>query len=277
MKRAFSETKVEAWQEFLEISSPFGFKWFFRGQSMDYPLATSIERACIDNNILLKDAPGIEKQLIRDFSRRYDGDDRHEVLSDKLYCLALMQHHGAPTRLLDVTYSNFVAAFFAIEHSKPDKECIIWCIRGDWLFEQCRTIIPDIDLRDVDDKRNNETFEDAFIEKCKKFVYPENPLYLNRRLTIQQGAFLCPGDISLPFVKNLKAMDGWREKSNIVKLRLLLNSNFKRDAINDLNRMNISRATLFPGLDGFAQSFWQRFGLYKKLADLKMGNPLDHK
>jgi hypothetical protein len=35
------------------------------------------------------------------------------------------------------------------------------------------------------------------------FVIPVNPFMLNERLVIQQGLFLCAGDISIPFEDNL--------------------------------------------------------------------------
>ena len=37
------------------------------------------------------------------------------ALDDELRCLAMMQHHGAATRLLDFSKSPFVAAFFACD------------------------------------------------------------------------------------------------------------------------------------------------------------------
>jgi hypothetical protein len=63
---------------------------------------------------------------------------------------------------------------------------------------------------------------------------------------------MCPGDVTLPFEENLCFLSGWKDKKNIRKI--IIPEQLRRKALDKLSDMNISRATLFPGLDGFARS-----------------------
>src|SRR3989304_1877564 len=45
----------------------------------------------------------------------------------------IMQHYGAPTRLLDFTYSVYVAAYFAVEEAEDD--CVVWAVDGPWVLQ----------------------------------------------------------------------------------------------------------------------------------------------
>jgi len=80
-----------------------------------WELETTLERYCKLAKYDLPDAPGIEAEMIRSFQRLYFGEDRNDVLTDKLYCISLMRHYGAPCRLLDFTYSKDIAIYFGIE------------------------------------------------------------------------------------------------------------------------------------------------------------------
>jgi hypothetical protein len=112
-------------------------RWAFRGQGTDRVLAASIERVAI--------RPGVaEDYVMREFRRRahqYVADVPRD--DDDLEWLAFMQHHGAPTRLLDWTRSAHVAAFFAAQSSnsgnsfittrpeQPVQPFVIWAVDAD--------------------------------------------------------------------------------------------------------------------------------------------------
>lgn len=287
-KKNFSEFAVSNWEELLKLLSEMredNGKWIYRGQTSDWELKTNLERAQGDFGMESKDAPQIEYQLIREFRRCYAGTDRHIVMENTLYCLALMQHHGAPTRLLDCTYSPFVAAYFALERKPQQVESIepasvIWCFNQKWLDDEAIKTVkgnkkkllkkrPDSDKARNDDRDN---FIPLYMPEPKyglpqKFVSPENPILLNKRLIVQKGIFLCPGKVSDSFETNLKALSGWERMDSIQKLRLEFATDPEKryEALNYFHDMNVNSATLFSGLDGFARSLQPRLLYFKGL------------
>lgn len=98
------------------------------------------------------------------------------------------------------------------------------------------------------------------------FVNVENPLLLHRRLHLQQGVFLCPGNINKSFMDNLLSPYNQKTK-DICKINLTIKPIDLRNAFEKYYRMNITRESLFPGLDGFAKSMQYQFWLYRKLDD----------
>ncbi|MEO7650617.1 MAG: FRG domain-containing protein, partial [Bryobacteraceae bacterium] len=94
-------------------------RWIFRGQSNStWGLTTSMERLRFRYSSTSNKALSGEKAealLLREFKRHYHRyTDPTPDLRDDLEWLAIMQHHGAPTRLLDWTFSEYIALFFAI-------------------------------------------------------------------------------------------------------------------------------------------------------------------
>ena len=85
-------------------------------------------------------------------------------------------------------------------------------------------------------------------------------------MVAQQGVFLCPGDVRASFDENLKNMDGWHLSSNILKIRLELDTRSFQEFTHFLGRMNINAAVLFPGLDGFARSLHEQMFHYAEMA-----------
>jgi hypothetical protein len=273
----FAEKKVTSTEGLFKQLEGFGDGWVYRGQYYDTHLETSFERACLNTSLSLElDAAKIEGEMIREFKRWYLGEDRSEVVKNTLYCLSLMRHYGSPTRLLDVTYSSFVAAYFALEsanrHRNPSgtRSCAVWCININWLTKEARNIAGDriVDSRGSDEERSDDSiFNTLYMRGNYKLVLAENPLRLHQRLYVQQGIFLCPGDVSVTFEENLRAMKDWENPQNIVKVTCETTSKDITEGLARLWRMNISRASLFPGLDGYAQSLEFRLPFFRKLYD----------
>jgi len=92
----------------------------YRGlASKDWSLETSLKR--------LSPAPaGVEVPLLRNFTKYAKPGEIPS--SHLLFKLAVAQHHGLPTRLMDWTVSPKVAAHFAtFEVERYDKDGVIWC------------------------------------------------------------------------------------------------------------------------------------------------------
>ena len=242
--------------------------WIFRGQSdSSWSLMTSLERWITDNSKLstgvMNDKEFIEKVFLSEFrngAHRYLKSSLH-LPQDTLEWLALMQHHGTPTRLLDFTRSPYVASFFAFEYpGEPTKNCAVWAINEMW----CQTSAVSIINKAHEDDKNFEKlheyvqlseerhFKKVFLKdpKIPPMVFPICSKRKNERLTVQQGLFLCPGGANESFEEQLENLEG--AYSNAKKI--IFSNKFRKKVIEDLRLMNITSASLFPGLEGFAKS-----------------------
>lgn len=255
--------------------------WIFRAQYSDWNLETTLERACRNSGLGSEDRRKVEDMMVREFRRIYDGKDRYTVETDTLYALSLMRHHGAPTRLLDFVYSMYVAIYFALEDANDNhevggkKSCDVWCINTKWLGEGAKRISPRIarrlKQRTADGERSDRTFRSLYMDNNFTFVGWENPLALHRRLHVQQGTFLCPGNVNKTFLENLKEHKGWEREDSVRIIVWQMNTHDMAEALERCRRMNISRETLFPGLDGFAQSMAYQLHFYKWLYEKRLG------
>ncbi len=267
---------IDSWADLLDLANDYGFerdRWFFRGlASVTWRLQTSFERAKEGGGT--QPAWKYEAVMLREFTRRahHYVSDLPKV-SDLLEWFALMRHYGAPSRLLDCTYSLYVAAYFAL-HSATVKTGVaaIWAINTSWLKELYRTTFPADAKRRGRDFRFKRDFKKRFLSRTnpRTFVAPANPFRMNQRLSAQQGVFLCPGDIQKSFMENLLPPGTKAAKDQVV--RVLLNPTMKTEALRDLRRMNVTSVTLFPDLSGLAMSLgdWFHFPLHFTPRDLDL-------
>jgi FRG domain len=238
-------------------------QWIFRGlPDAGYKLKTTLERVAKRFGQNLHN--DLERNMIRHFKRQAHLYLQNPPQDDAtIEWLALMQHFESPTRFQDWTYSFFVALFFAVEQSK--KPCAVWAIDMDWLKKKADIMMFDPaveEIRKTDPRLKSGAFFDCVFRKdpATPLVYPLNPERTNERLTVQQGLFLVPADISKPFEENLDAIQDTDPTDKIYGWKITIGDAVKlrREILFHLHRMNINRASLFPGLGGFAQSLATR-------------------
>lgn len=239
-------------------SPPFNDeRWAFRGQSRaDWGLQPGIERHANKPQVA-------EQYIVREFKRR-----AHHYLrdlpddEDDLEWLALMQHHGAPTRLLDWTKSAYIAAFFAAESASKSTSSAIWAIDQESIRSEALVMLGITDPEGDNDLSSRKNFTKLYRGIPPEGLYltaPVQPYRMNERLTIQQGLFLFPNHALMGFERNLKGLlhhANKRYAENVNWLyKIVVQPEARLGLLEVLNTMNINAATLFPGLDGFARSF----------------------
>lgn len=251
------ELSLKTWDDAKRYLGALGSGWLYRGHGdAAWGLQSTLER-----NKGLLTASAAEDVVLRRFKRNaHSYLQPHHVPNDTLEWLALMQHHGAPTRLLDWTASPYVAAFFAFEEVVAAAgTCAIWAVDGSWCRLQGAQFIREKRSADIaalyaegPTTWESEHFDEIFGSKPLPVVMPVEPYRRNERLTMQNGTFLCPGDVDRGFEGNFEGYDSSVIERHLIKIELP--KSLREETLRDLRIMNITRATLFPGIDGFAQS-----------------------
>jgi hypothetical protein len=261
------------WDNLLVEFDSLSIGWLFRGQmNASWHLRTSLERHTPASLGL----PFAENRRLSDFKRRAHAYlVPHQLPNDNPgEWLALMQHFGAPTRLLDMTGSPYVAAYFAVEDLVDPSHCAIWAVNHRWCTEACGRVLLTSDPAWAEGVKKhgaaialstgvtldfiagtNPRAQDPYqwLDKHISMIVPYVPQRLSERVSIQQGHFLVPRDLNRTFMQNLAALGNPAGQV----IRFILPQTERDRALEQLRLMNITRASLFPGLEGFAQSFRQ--------------------
>jgi hypothetical protein len=273
MSELYSEIKPKTWLELKDWywALGAGIDWVFRGQrdekwdissSLERAIPASWDKATKKNKKEIGDFLGYsESKLFDKFSERVDQfASTGEAAADSvLGKLALMQHHGVPTRLIDWTESPYVATFFAVDEANdPEKDCAVWAISSEWCQERSAAAVRKKLKLTKEQFSNREDFSldnilaETVLKGTVPLVAPLRPLKLNTRIASQQGLFLCPGDLNMTFMENLRAL-GESELPTML-FKFIFPASWRPEIFHDLFNMNIGPQTLFPGLDGFAKS-----------------------
>jgi hypothetical protein len=261
---------IASWAEFVDtIQSWPGFRnWAFRGQrDARWRLQSALARYTEVANVAPAAWPRQEDRIRRIFQRKSHLYLRDTPGDDQLEWLALMQDHGAPTRLLDFTWSPYVAAFFALERATAD--AAVWALNLPLL----RTLNDEYRIGERvaarADPRDAGVFERYYLPNRHAFVWQGDPFRMPQRVVAQAGTFLVSGHLGLTVEDVLERYPG----SDTLLVQFVFDTERARgDAMAALYSMNITQATLFPDLDGLARSMAYEFE-YSWEVDLATNSP----
>lgn len=249
-----------AWNEGL---GRYRSDFVFRGHSDSrHDLSTSLAR-------LGGDYAKMERHLLRNFIK-YAGNELGAEESE-WHWLGLGQHHGLPTRLLDWSYSPYVAMHFATARTDLfDRDGAIWCVN----FVKAHELVPQ-KLREILTDEGANAFTSgmlgraidnhvANLDKLAKepFVLFYEPLSLDQRIVNQYALFSIMNDASA-------SLDDWLADHPDLFYRVVIPAALKWEIRDKLDQANITERTLFPNLDGL--SAW----LARQYSPRKRDKPLD--
>jgi hypothetical protein len=167
--------------------------------------------------------------------------------------LALGQHCGLPTRLLDWTYSPLVALHFATEDPATfTDDGIVWCVN----FVEANRRLPRR-LRRILKQQGSDTFTVEMLSgfatleefdgvRREPFVVFMEPPAIHRRILNQLA--LC-SLMSSPTAQ----LDEWLQSRPELCRRVRVPSELKWEIRDHLDQSNINERVLFPGLDGLSR------------------------
>ena len=225
----------------------FRSDFVFRGLGMDsYSLTTGLMRLGGNHREL-------EIHLLRNF-RKYALRTQPRDDSEWIW-LAMAQHHGLPTRMLDWTYSPFVAMHFATADLEAyDENGVIYCVNYVRLHDSLPAKLKRILRRERSNAFTSQMLREAAgtlasLEKLarKDFVVFFEPPSLDERIVNQFALFSM---MSSPIAQLDEWMDGVGKD---VARRIVIPAKLKWEIRDKLDQANITERVLFPGLDGLCE------------------------
>jgi hypothetical protein len=167
--------------------------------------------------------------------------------------LALGQHHGLPTRLMDWTYSPFVALHFVTEHlDEYEQDGIVWCVN----FVEANKRLP-ARLRRILDREGSQTLTVDMLAAFRTlrdfdtlardpFLVFLEPPAIDRRILNQFALFSL---MSSPRA----VMDDWLRRNPALCRRVVVPAALKWEIRDKLDQANVNERILFPDLDGLSR------------------------
>src|SRR4051812_17835672 len=196
---------------------------------------------------------GQELHMLRNFRKYAAGGS---VPRDSVWnWLALAQHPGPPTRLLDWSFSPYVAPHFAtVDPAQFHVDGVVWCVD----YVKIHALLPEA-LNRVADEEGVDVFTAELLDRVAgtipkldemgrnvPFLVFLEPPSLDERIVNQFALFSL---MSSPTVN----LGQWLRERPDVYRRIVIPAGLKWEVRDKLDQANITERVLFPGLDGLSR------------------------
>jgi hypothetical protein len=249
------ERTIDSLQEIQELAARIGARWpnenrcLFRGQSSaEWTLQPSLARELPPKYVDWQKVVRIEREMANHFRQEAHRSLPQAVLSVNDYVLdwwPLMRHYGAPTRLLDWSLSPYVALYFAVEQ-RWNEDGALW-----WFSASA--------AENLMSRRFGARYEEASrrlfqTHDGQPFSEPSQPMIftfeLKRtidRIGNQQGFFTIALDAAADHADILAELATYADGPHCGKL--IVPKSWKPQLLRELQLMNVTGKSMFPGLD----------------------------
>lgn len=229
-------TVVNSLSEFiLQLETRIGDRYrilLFRGQNTDKPLIPKIAR-----HTFQKSRGVDEKRMLREFivnANPYVNGELNTVLNQ----LAVAQHHGIPTRLLDWTENPLTALYFASQEPIKDDEehAVIWVTS----FDRSSDLLV------------NDPKIDPFVFNKIRFYKPENII---ERLSSQSGWLSVHPQNGSGFYQRAEEIDDESMKLS----KVIIPKDKVSGIFETLNSCGVNEFSIFQDLDSLGKYIFRKY------------------
>lgn len=247
-------------QEYDSKIDRYRSSYLYRGLSnVNYHLETSLRRNCKNMQNQL------EMSILRNFTK-YAAHNEGQLKESLWRQLAIGQHHGLPTRLLDWTYSPLIGLHFAMtskDLSKMDEsDSVLWKID----IREMNSLLPERYINRLNDEsaylftiqmlnQLADNFAAYDMDMQNKAMVLLEPPSIDQRIINQYSYFM----IVPAGINNIEEFLN-KNTSNTVKY--IIDKKLKWRIRDMLDQMNINERIVYPGLDGL--SMWIQRHYYVK-------------